>query len=79
MRANVEEAIFDLDAVEFATCSSRRYKVQPLVQYRCASFDEAGGIGLLSDADVPNGFGSKQVILKSPIIAAACDPDITAT
>ena len=75
---DVERAVFDLDAVEFAVRGPLHHEVQPLMQRRGPGLHEPGGIGLLTDAGIPRSFGGKQVVLKGAVIATARDPDVAA-
>ena len=75
---DVEFAVLDFDAVEFAARCPVGNEIQAFVQCRGAAGDIAGRIGLAADAGVPHGLGRQQVILEGAVIAAAGDPDAAA-
>jgi hypothetical protein len=67
---DVERAVLDFDAVEFATRGPRHYEVQPLMQRRSPGLHELSGIGILADAEVSASFGGQEIIFEGAVIAA---------
>ena len=75
---DVEFAILDLSAVEFAARSPSGYEAEAFVQSGSTARDVAVGVGLIPDADVLRRLCRQEVVLEGAVVAAAGHPNVAA-